>query len=271
MLVILSQKNIVMSMDQDIAQELTGADLIRTYADYIDAMRSIYKLTNDKVESTFIKVKEILINKYHLKTSDILLIVGRCLYFRDRYMKAYLKLYDLINSLKNNKINPWFVTELKDVISAFENNKQITDSSFGDYYELLKPKSLFNSIMNDDLETMIYIVNQPGFDINIKMNKNITCTNEQFNLLEVCSYYGSEKCYLYLIQNHNFEPSDYSIALSFLGGNPRIMHESLPLINSSNIHQCVEYAIMSHNIDFFNYLNNNFPPSRYLLYCHKIL
>ena len=45
-------------MDQDIIQELTGADLIRIYDDYIDVMRSIYQLTEDKVESTFIKVKE---------------------------------------------------------------------------------------------------------------------------------------------------------------------------------------------------------------------
>ncbi|EAY01609.1 hypothetical protein TVAG_272930 [Trichomonas vaginalis G3] len=254
-----------MTMDQDIAQELTGADLIRIYADYIDAMRSIYKLTNDKIESTFIKVKEILINKYHLKTSMILNTLFRCTYLRDRYMKAYVKLYDLINSLKNKKTHS--VDKIKDVISAFENNKQKTDSSHRDYYELLKPKSLFNSIMNDDLETMIYIVNQPGFDINIKMNKDLFNSDMQYNLLEVCSYYGSEKCYLYLIQNHNFEPSDYSIALSFLGGNPQIIHESLPLIDSSNIRECVEYAIVSHNIDFFNYLNNNFPPSKYLLYC----
>ncbi|EAX92388.1 hypothetical protein TVAG_156670 [Trichomonas vaginalis G3] len=248
-----------MSMDQDIAQELTGADLIRTYADYIDTMRSIYQLTDDKVESTFIKVKEILINKYHLKTFDILIIVENCLFLRDRYMKAYLKLYDLINSLKNNKINYYHVNQIKDVISAFENNKQIPSNSLGDFYEFLKPKSLFNSIMNDDLETMIYIVNQPGFDINIKMEKRLFHTKKKFNLLEVCSYYGSEKCYLYLRQNHNFEPSDYSIALSFLGGNPRIIQESLPLIDSSNISECVEYAIVSHNIDFFNYLNNNFP------------
>ena len=146
-------------MEKHIAQELTGADLMRTYADYIDAFKSIFQLTDDKVESTFIKVKEILINKYMLKTSVILTIVGNCIYFRDCYMKAYVKLYDLINSLINNKINYFFVSDIKDVISAFENNKQMTNSSFIDYIELLKPKSLFNSIMNDDLKTMIYIVN----------------------------------------------------------------------------------------------------------------
>ena len=55
-----------MAMNQDITQEFKGADLIRTYADYIDVMRSIHQLTDDNVESTFIKVKEILLNKYTL-------------------------------------------------------------------------------------------------------------------------------------------------------------------------------------------------------------
>ncbi|EAX93180.1 hypothetical protein TVAG_233450 [Trichomonas vaginalis G3] len=249
-------------MNPDNLENLTPNDLIGIYADYIDALRCIYQLTPDNVENTFIKVKDILLNKYKFDIDNIFPIVVRALYLRDSYMKSYLQLYDLINSLDNYEHLRRNVYRFKDIITAIENNEIITNDQ---YFELYKPNSIFNAIMNDDVTTLAYITNQPDFNINITIEKDFFGKNSNINLLEACSYYGSEKCYLYLRENNNFEPSNLSIALSFLGGNPRIINESLPLIEEDNLDKCAEYVIASHNIDFLIYLINNFELSKMVL------
>lgn len=161
-------------MNKGNTEELTGVDVNRTYADYIDAFRSIFQLTNDDVESTFIKVKEILLNKYKFQASDLFTVIEKALYLRDRYMKSYLKLYDMVNSLFNDSFKLSAVYHLKEIIKAFDSNDYSMVNHYDkmkDYIELLKPNSLFSAIMNDDIETFTSMANQYDFNPNITMTK----------------------------------------------------------------------------------------------------
>ncbi|EAX95120.1 hypothetical protein TVAG_033400 [Trichomonas vaginalis G3] len=194
-------------------------------------------------------------NKYNFSIAYILTTIYKALLLRDRYMKAYLQLYDLINSLVNYKYKFQPIIDIKDIISAFENNENTEDYEFPEH---LIPNSIFNAIMNDDITALIHIIDQDDSVLKNSIKKRLFNIDFELDLLDACSYYGSEKCYLYLQENNKFKPSNVSIAFSFLGGNPRIIKESLPLINDSNLKLCFESIIASHNIDFLMYLDNNF-------------
>ncbi|EAY05435.1 hypothetical protein TVAG_197360 [Trichomonas vaginalis G3] len=79
---------------------------------------------------------------------------------------------------------------------------------------------------------------------------------EGCSLLELCCYHGAVDCFKLLRSKFNSEITKECIGLSFLGGNSEIMSELLKYQTSDE--ECMEYAIISHYIDFVTFLMNEY-------------
>ena len=75
-------------------------------------------------------------------------------------------------------------------------------------------------------------------------------------LLELCCYYGAVDYFKLLRTKFNSEITQTCLRLSFLGGNQEIMSECLKYQTPDE--ECMEYAIISHNIDFVTFLMNEY-------------
>ena len=80
------------------------------------------------------------------------------------------------------------------------------------------------------------------------------CVKRYLTPLETCCYYGSVNCFKFLRTKFSAEITELCLQLSFLGGNPDIMSECLKYHKPDK--KCMQYAIMSHNIDFVTFLMN---------------
>ncbi|EAY21722.1 hypothetical protein TVAG_237480 [Trichomonas vaginalis G3] len=84
-------------------------------------------------------------------------------------------------------------------------------------------------------------------------------------LLELCCYYGAVDCFKLLRTKFNSKITETCLELSFLGGNPEIMSECFKNLKTDE--KCMEYAIISHNIDFVTFLMNEYSLEIDLLNC----
>ncbi|EAY08996.1 ankyrin repeat protein, putative [Trichomonas vaginalis G3] len=111
--------------------------------------------------------------------------------------------------------------------------------------------------MCDDLERFIAFTERGGFDKNQKLKCNFFPYSEEgYSLLELCCYYGAVDYFKLLRTKFNSEITQTCLRLSFLGGNQEIMSECLKYQTPDE--ECMEYAIISHNIDFVTFLMNEY-------------
>ncbi|EAY14330.1 hypothetical protein TVAG_026510 [Trichomonas vaginalis G3] len=120
--------------------------------------------------------------------------------------------------------------------------------------------------MYNDLEKFISFTERDGFDKNQKLESSLYPSHYKgYSLLELCCYHGAVDCFKFLRTKFISKITQKSLALSFLGGNPEIMSECLKYQKPND--DCMEYAIISHNIDFVTFLMNEYNLKIDLEYC----
>ncbi|EAY22031.1 hypothetical protein TVAG_456660 [Trichomonas vaginalis G3] len=109
--------------------------------------------------------------------------------------------------------------------------------------------------MNNDKERFIIFTERDGFDKNQKLKSTLySHSYVGYSLLELCCYHGAVDCFKLLRTKYSSEITQKYLEYSFLGENPEIMSEYLKYQKPSK--ECMEYAIISHNIDFVTFLMN---------------
>ncbi|EAY13110.1 ankyrin repeat protein, putative [Trichomonas vaginalis G3] len=109
--------------------------------------------------------------------------------------------------------------------------------------------------MDDDKIALVTFTEGEGFDKNQKLKSELYPYSESgISLLELCCYHGSVDCFKFLRTKFQSEITPNCLRYSFLGGNQEIINECLKVQKPDD--ECMEYAIISHNIDFVTFLKN---------------
>ncbi|EAY06402.1 hypothetical protein TVAG_403590 [Trichomonas vaginalis G3] len=231
---------------------------------YIDSYIALYQLktTNEEELNRIYKmIKTVLIDskKYPPKKliGDILDIIP----YNNRYAKSYLFLAKLL-------YDEYHVEEVNNhiFVSKFLFYKEygiILDKyfDFGEFdfknLDIHTEDTIYRAIMNDDKERFIAFTGIDGFDQDQKLISRVyPYSNKGYSLLELCCYHGAVDCFKLLRTDCDSEITETCLAFSFLGGNPEIMSECLKYKKPDE--ECMEYAIISHNIDFVTFLMNEY-------------
>ncbi|EAY22594.1 hypothetical protein TVAG_036190 [Trichomonas vaginalis G3] len=174
---------------------------------------------------------------------------------------------EIKNKLLNNSEE-----HLRDHLKEIISNAEKQNNRYWLYYLILKQK-LFNesfrndfsshyneplqSIIDDDVNLFIPFTERENFNYLKLANFDfIPCVIEKLNIFELCCYYGSVNCFKFLRTKFSAEITKKCLLLSFLGGNPEIMSTCLKYQKPDD--ECMEYAIMSHNVDFVTFLMNEY-------------
>ncbi|EAX70032.1 hypothetical protein TVAG_016350 [Trichomonas vaginalis G3] len=126
--------------------------------------------------------------------------------------------------------------------------------------------------MYNNLETFISFTEREGFDKEQTLESTLYPYQlfiEGYSLLELCCYHGAVDCFKFLRTKFNSEITQKCLNLSFLGGNQEIMSECLKYQEPNK--ESMEYAIVSHNIDFVTFLMNEYNLEIKLSYCGIII
>ncbi|EAX98945.1 hypothetical protein TVAG_321050 [Trichomonas vaginalis G3] len=244
-----------------------------TYKYYIDIYNALYQLKKEKEEELnsiykIIKIELIDSNKYPPQNmiKDILNIIP----YNNRFAKSYLTLAKLIS-------DEYHVKEVNSVrnVSKFLFYKEYgiksdkSDDFQKDYFNNLEihiDDTIYKAIMNNDLERFIAFTEREWFDKNQSVKSSLyPYSDEGYSLLELCCYHGAVDCFKFLRTKFNSEITQKCLRFSFLGGNPEIMSECLK--HQEPDKECMEYAIISHNIDFITFLMNEYNIEIDLKYC----
>ncbi|EAY18126.1 ankyrin repeat protein, putative [Trichomonas vaginalis G3] len=111
--------------------------------------------------------------------------------------------------------------------------------------------------MCNDLEKIILFTECDGFDKNQLLESDLyPYSDEGYSLLELCCYHGAVDCFKLLRSKFKSEITQTCLEFSFLGGNQEIMSECLKYQKPNE--ECMECAIISHNIDFVTFLMNEY-------------
>ena len=120
---------------------------------------------------------------------------------------------------------------------------------------ILSEKTIYRAIMYNDKEEFIYFTERDDFDKNQKLKSDLYPASYQgYSLLELCCYHGAVDCFKLLRTKFNLEITYMCLNLSFLGGNQEIISECLKYQTPDEA--CMNFAIISHNIDFVTFLMN---------------
>ena len=239
-------------------------NLRSTYKNYIDSYLALYQLKTEKEEelkSIYKMIKtELIDSKKYLPTNaieDILYIIP----FNNRYTKSYLFLAKLIS-------DDYHITEVSSVetfpgflfykeygikLDKSANFEQFSSTNLDIHTE----NTICRAIMYNDSETFISFTEQEGFNKDQTLKSKLYPDSYNgYSLLELCCYHGAVDCFKLLRTKFNSEITEKCLQFSFLGGNPEIMSECLKYQKSDD--DCMEYAIISHNIDFVTFLMNEY-------------
>ncbi|EAY18610.1 ankyrin repeat protein, putative [Trichomonas vaginalis G3] len=253
--------------DQDI-QPNRYDQLRNTFEYYIDSYNALYQLKTQNEEDLYEIYKmlktELIDSKKYLPQNilkDILDIIP----YNNRYSKSYLTLAKFIS-------DDYHVHEVSNAnsISIFLFYKEY-GIKLGDFYkfrnlDILTENTICRAIMDNDLKTFISFTEKEGFDKKLIINSSLyPITYPGYSLLELCCYYGSVDCFKLLRTKFKSKITETCLELSFLGGNPEIMSECLKYKTPNK--ECMEKAIISHNIDFVTFLMNEYNTNIDLSFC----
>ncbi|EAY01531.1 hypothetical protein TVAG_217690 [Trichomonas vaginalis G3] len=251
------------------------------YKYYIDSYDALYQLQTEKEEelnSIYKMIKTNLIDSKkrlpQILIKDILDIIP----YNNRYTKSYLYLAKLISDdyqikeIHNVNLvsNFMFYKEYGIKLDKSADFEKINSENL----DILKENIIYIAIMNNDLKVFIPLTERTGFNENQQLksslfrdfNRLIENTGENtFSLLELCCYYGAVDCFKFLRTKFNSKIIKKCLRFSFLGRKPDIMSECLK--HQEPDKECMEYAIISHNIDFITFLVNEYGLSIDLFAC----
>ncbi|EAY20335.1 ankyrin repeat protein, putative [Trichomonas vaginalis G3] len=251
------------------------SELRSTYKNYIDLYTALYRLKTENEEelnSIYKLIKaELIDSKKHLPqriTADILNIIP----YNNRYTKSYLSLAKLITDeyhvkevIRVENVSDFlFYKEYGIKLGVFADFENFKTGNLDIHAE----NTIYRAIMYYDLEAFIAFTEGEGFDGNQKLKSRLyPYSYYGYSLLELCCYHGSVDCFKLLRTKFHSEITQTCLELSFLGGNPEIMSECLKYQKPDK--KCMEYAIISHNIDFVSFLMNEYNLNIDLEYCGK--
>ncbi|EAX98745.1 hypothetical protein TVAG_057350 [Trichomonas vaginalis G3] len=234
------------------------------YKYYIDSFLALYKLkteSEEELKSIYKMIKTELIdsNKYPPKNiiKDILNIIP----YNNRYAMSYLSLtklfYDEYHVEQvNNLISPSNTLFYKEYEIKLDKSSD-SGNNYIKNLDIHTENTIYRAIMNNDKERFICFTERDGFDKNEILESSLyPYSKEGYSLLELCCYHGAVDCFKLLRTKFNSEITKKCLQFSFLGGNPEIMSECLKYQKSDD--DCMEYAIISHNIDFVTFLMNEY-------------
>ncbi|EAX94311.1 hypothetical protein TVAG_466690 [Trichomonas vaginalis G3] len=243
------------------------------YKYYIDSYLALYQLKTEKEEelkSIYKMIKTELIDSKNCLPTNAIRNILDIIPYNNRYTKSYLFLAKLIS-------DDYHVTEVKSIepISnlLFYKEYGIKLDKSADFKEVNSEKleihtenSIYRAIMYNDLETFIAFTERDGFDKNQKLKCDLyPFSYVGYSLLELCCYHGAVDCFKFLRTKFSSKITDTCLGFSFLGRNKEIMSKCLKYQKPN--YKCMEYAIISHNIDFVTFLMNEYNIEIDLDYC----
>ncbi|EAY22941.1 ankyrin repeat protein, putative [Trichomonas vaginalis G3] len=220
-------------------------ELMELYKDYCNTIDEIYKLSTcneEEINKIYNDIKSKLIQTGLLSPDEVLQAVLYASYYNNRYNKSYLsickKIYD----------------ENTEYINIYENvlEKITLRCSLMDVYE---ENTIYRAIMYDDLISLIKFTELEGFDKDQKLKSRLF-EPEPVSLLELCCYYGAVNCFKLLRTKFNLKITEECLDFSFLSGKPDIISECLKKRMPDAI--SMKHAIISRNLDFICFLNNEY-------------
>ncbi|EAY19380.1 hypothetical protein TVAG_100960 [Trichomonas vaginalis G3] len=258
--------------DQD-AHPNKYSELRSNYKYYIDICNTLYQLKTEKEEdlnSIFKMIKSELIDSNGYPPQNMIRAILNLVLYNNRYAKSYLSLAKQIS-------DEYHVKEVSNVIliSNFLFYKEYgikldksDDFEKGDIknLDIHTENTIYKATMNNDKENFIIFTERDGFDKDQKLESDLyPYSKKGYSLLELCCYHGAVDCFKLLRSKFNSEITKTCLEFSFLGGNPEIMSECLKYQKPDE--ECMEYAIISHNIDFVTFLMNEYNIEIDLEYC----
>ncbi|EAX97027.1 hypothetical protein TVAG_315290 [Trichomonas vaginalis G3] len=260
--------------DQDINPN-KYSELRSTYKYYIDSYSALYQLKTDKEEELndiYKMIKTELIDSKKYPPNNIMEDILNIIPYNNRYTKSYLTLakliYDEYHVKEVNKVfyisSFLFYNEYGIKLIKSENFVEINYENM----DIHKEDTIYRAIMYNDKEKFISFTEIEGFNKNVRLTSRIFQKfQSSYSLLELCCYYGAVDCFKFLRTKFNSEITQKCLELSFLGGNPEIMSECLKYEEPEE--ESMEYAIISHNIDFVTFLMNEYNIKINLNDCEK--
>ncbi|EAY03346.1 ankyrin repeat protein, putative [Trichomonas vaginalis G3] len=188
---------------------------------------------------------------------DILYII----LYNNRYTKSYLSLVKLISDDYHVEevcnVEPiltfLFYKEYGIKLDKSSNFEKIKSENLDIHTE----NTIYRAIMYNALERFIQFTKIDGFDQDQKLQSSFyPYYNGGYSLLELCCYHGAADCFKLLRSKFQSEITQKCLRFSFLGGNQEIMSECLKYQIPD--YWCMQYAIISHNIDFVTFLMNEY-------------
>ncbi|EAY16442.1 hypothetical protein TVAG_004730 [Trichomonas vaginalis G3] len=231
---------------------------------HIDVYVALYQLKTENEEdlnSIYKMIKTNLIDSKKCSPQNIIERISKIIPHNNRYIKSYLTLMKLITDGYN-------LTEVRDIpitwAFLFYKEYGIKLDKYANFEEMNlqnidihSENTIYRAIMNNDLETFIFITEKEGFDKNQQLQSSLYPESEEgYSLLELCCYHGAVDCFKLLRTKFNSEITEQCLWFSFLGGNQDIMSECLKYQEPD--YECMEYTIISHNIDFVTFLMNEY-------------
>ncbi|EAY04209.1 ankyrin repeat protein, putative [Trichomonas vaginalis G3] len=250
-------------------------ELRSIYKYHIDLYIALYQLKTEKEEelkTIYQMIKTELIDSMKYLPTNVIKDILNIIPYNNRYAKSYLSLAKLI-------FDEYHVKEVNNVISIshnlfFEEYGILLDSFFdfkkfnSKNLEIHTENTIYRAIMNNDLERFIIFTETEEFYEKQKLKSELyPYSIKGYSLLELCCYHGSVDCFKLLRTKFNSEITQKCLELSFLGRNAEIMSECLKYQKPDK--ECMEYAIISHNIDFVTFLMNEYNIEISLDYCAK--
>ncbi|EAY06894.1 hypothetical protein TVAG_056880 [Trichomonas vaginalis G3] len=251
----------------------TYSELHSIHKYYIDSYNALYQLKVEKEEAiNFIykMIKSKLIDSKKRHPKDIMVDILNIIPYNNRYTKSYLSLAKLI-------YDEYHVEEVNKVdnilIFLFYKEYGIKLDKSADF-EKIKLEDLnihtddtiYRAIMYNDKEKFIIFTERKEFDKDQRLENNLYPSSYNgYSLLELCCYHGAVDCFKLLRTKFHSEITQKCLLFSFLGGKPEIMSECLKYQTPDE--DCMEYAIISHNIDFVTFLMNEHYLEINLDYC----
>ena len=183
--------------------------------------------------------------------------------YRSRYWNSYKVIFKKIYEKYNLK-------QIKNIFTSSDDNhlKELYVLLIENFtLEIHEENTIYKAIMNYDKESFIALTEQANFDENQILKNIFYPSYTLYTLLELCCFHGAVNCFKLLRTKFDSKITPICLKYSFLSGNPDIINECMK-VHALN-HTIMEYAILSHNIDFVSFLNNEHKIAFNLDYCWK--
>lgn len=215
----------------------------REHSCYIDVIEQIFSLQTSEtkeLENILIAIRSVLIEKYHETPDTVAYIIIKAINTSrkhyDQYLEILKHLFKEYHSFFDNMFhhkNVYLREELA-LMEFFENKQN---------FQVEIQETI---ISNDNIDSL------KEFTIAHQLPK-INCFNVMnidVNYLDLCAYYGSVNCFMFLKDNFEFGITNKTLQLSFIGKNIDIINTCINSCHKDELNNVMNFIVASHNFDF---------------------